>query len=101
MSSTMEDFGFFLTRLFATTRRRKRKWPYVPGKYFVTNPEAPVAVTTLGNIELAAQVAQSPPDGLCIVGKVETENIGIEKIIKNILSLFGGICFSECETNNN
>lgn len=82
----MEDFGFFLTRAFATTRRRKRKWPHVPGKYFINNPSAPVAVTTLGSVELAEQIAQSAPDGLCIVGKVETENIGIEKIIKNILS---------------
>ena len=86
MSSKMEDFGFFLTRAFATTRRRKRRWPHVPGKYFVNNPTAPVAVTTLGSVELAEQVAQASPDGLCIVGKVETENIGVEKIIKNILS---------------
>lgn len=82
----MEEFGFFLTRAFATTRRRRHKWPYVPGKYFVTNPEAPVAVTTLGSKELAEQIANAAPPGLCIVGKVETENIGIEKIIKNILS---------------
>jgi hypothetical protein len=82
----MEEFGFFLTRAFATTRRRRRKWPYVPGKYFVTDPGAPVAVTTLGSKELAEEVANSAPAGLCIVGKVETENIGIEKIIKNILS---------------
>lgn len=27
------------------------------------------------------------PDGLSIVGKTETENIGIEKIIKNVLAL--------------
>jgi tetrahydromethanopterin S-methyltransferase subunit A len=95
MSSKMEDFGFFLTRAFATTRRRKRKWPYVPGKYFVHNPGAPVAVTTLGSVELAEQVAESAPEGLCIVGKVETENIGIEKIIKNILSN-PAICWLLC-----
>lgn len=82
----MEDFGFTLTRTFATTKGRKREWPFVPGKYFVHLPSAPVAVTTLGSVELASQVAESPPGGLCIVGKVETENIGIEKIIKNILS---------------
>ncbi|HEY5733738.1 MAG TPA: hypothetical protein VIU36_03155 [Gammaproteobacteria bacterium] len=86
MPSKMEEFGFFLTRAFATTRRRRRKWPYVPGKYFVSDPDAPVAVTTLGSKELAEQVANPAPPGLCIVGKVETENIGIEKIIKNILS---------------
>jgi tetrahydromethanopterin S-methyltransferase subunit A len=58
----------------------------VPGKYFVVDPAAPVAVTTLGSVALAQELAKSAPKGLCIVGKVETENIGIEKIIKNVLS---------------
>jgi tetrahydromethanopterin S-methyltransferase subunit A len=58
----------------------------VPGKYFVVDPAAPVAVTTLGSVALAQELARSAPNGLCIVGKVETENIGIEKIIKNVLS---------------
>lgn len=86
MRSRMEDFGFSLTRTFASTKARKREWPFVPGKYFVNAPSAPVAVTTLGSVDLASEVAESPPGGLCIVGKVETENIGIEKIIKNTLS---------------
>ena len=55
-------------------------------KYFVTNPKGHVAVATLGSVELAQQVAESAPPGLCIAGKVETENIGIEKVIKNVLS---------------
>jgi tetrahydromethanopterin S-methyltransferase subunit A len=86
MPSRMENFGFFLTRTFASTKAQKKNWPFIPGKYFVNEPTAPVAVTTLGSVDLAGEVAKSPPDGLCIVGKVETENIGIEKIIKNILS---------------
>jgi len=86
MPSRMENFGFFLSRTFATTKAKKAEWPYVPGQYFVADPSAPVAVTTLGSVDLAEQVSQKPPPGLCIVGKVETENIGIEKIIKNILS---------------
>lgn len=81
-----EEFGFFLTRTFATTRNRKKNWPFIPGKYFVHDSAAPVAVTTLGSVALANEVSDLAPDGLCIVGKVETENIGIEKIIKNILS---------------
>ncbi len=80
-----EDFGFFLTKTFATTRKRKRRWPFVPGKYFVHDPQAPVAVTTLGSVDLAREISELEPKGLCIVGKVETENIGIEKIIRNIL----------------
>lgn len=86
MSSRMENFGFFLTRVFASTRAKRKTWPYVPGAYFVMDPEASVAVTTLGSVALAKAASQDPPPGLNIVGKVETENIGIEKIIKNILS---------------
>jgi len=81
-----EEFGFFLTRTFATTRNRKKSWPFIPGKYFVHDTAAPVAVTTLGSVDLAKEVSNLAPKGLCIVGKVETENIGIEKIIKNVLS---------------
>jgi tetrahydromethanopterin S-methyltransferase subunit A len=86
MRARMEDFGFFLSRAFASTKPRRKSWPYVPGSYFVTDPAAPVAVTTLGSVALAEAVSRNPPAGLCIVGKVETENIGIEKIIKNVVS---------------
>lgn len=84
--SRAEDFGYFLTRTFATTKNRKKAWPFIPGKYFVHDVDAPIAVTTLGSVDLAEAVSNEKPEGLCIVGKVETENIGIEKIIKNILS---------------
>ena len=84
MARAMERFGFFLSRTFATTRPVRHRWPYVPGRYFVVDPAAPVAVTTLGSVALARQLANSAPAGLCIAGKTETENIGIEKIIKNV-----------------
>ena len=86
MSSKMENFGFWLSRTFASTKAKQSDWPYVPGTYFVTDPAAPVAVCTLGNVGLAPLVAKKAPKGLCITGKVETENIGIEKIIKNTIS---------------
>jgi tetrahydromethanopterin S-methyltransferase subunit A len=86
MPSRMEDLGYFLTRTFATTKPKRKTWPFVPGTYFVTDPKAPVAVTTLGSVPLAEAVSRNAPSGLNIVGKVETENIGIEKIIKNIVS---------------
>ena len=86
MPSRMENFGFFLSRIFASTKARKAEWPFVPGAYFVADSGAPVAVTTLGSVDLAREVSLEAPAGLCIVGKVETENIGIEKIIKNVLS---------------
>jgi tetrahydromethanopterin S-methyltransferase subunit A len=82
----LEDFGFFLSATFARTRAVNRSWPYVPGRFFVLDPTAPVAVTTLGSVDLARELAAAAPKGLCIVGKAETENIGIEKIIKNIVA---------------
>ena len=36
---------------------------------------------------MADKIAQLKPRGLSIVGKTETENIGIEKIIKNVLAV--------------
>ena len=46
-----------------------------------------VAISTLASIELADRIAELRPEGLSIVGKQETENIGIEKIIKNVLAV--------------
>ena len=61
-------------------------WPSVVGEYFVVDPNAHVAVSTLGSIALAEELAQRKPNGLAIVGKTETENIGIDKIVKNIVT---------------
>lgn len=47
----------------------------------------PVAISTLGNVELADKLSALKPKGLSIIGKTETENIGIEKIIKNVLAV--------------
>ena len=43
----------------------------------------PVAVSTLASVGLAEALANQSPKGLCIVGKTETENIGVDKVIKN------------------
>jgi tetrahydromethanopterin S-methyltransferase subunit A len=60
-------------------------WPPVAGEYFVTDATAQVAVTTLASTELARTLAEQKFPGIAIVGKLETENIGIDKIIKNTL----------------
>ena len=61
-------------------------WPPVAGEYFVLDSAASVAVSTLANVDLAEQLAHRKPNGLAIVGKTETENIGLDKIIKNVVS---------------
>ncbi|MBI5664186.1 MAG: hypothetical protein HZC49_03705 [Nitrospirae bacterium] len=61
-------------------------WPQVEGEYTVLDKSAPVAVSTLASIKLEDKLARLKPEGLCIVGKTETENIGIDKIVKNVIS---------------
>jgi protein-S-isoprenylcysteine O-methyltransferase Ste14 len=34
-------------------------WPYIPGKYLVIDPQAPVAVTTLGSVALTRAIADA------------------------------------------
>jgi tetrahydromethanopterin S-methyltransferase subunit A len=61
-------------------------WPPVEGEYTVLDKSAPVAVSTLASIKLEEKLVRLKPKGLCIVGKTETENIGIDKIVKNVIS---------------
>ncbi len=61
-------------------------WPPVEGEYTVIDKYAPVAVSVLASTKLEEKLARARPTGLCIVGKTETENIGIDKVIKNVIS---------------
>lgn len=67
-------------------RVREATWPPVVGEYFVLDEDAPVAVSTLTSAHLAETLADQRPPGLAIAGKSETENIGIDKVIKNVIS---------------
>lgn len=64
----------------------KSSWPPVEGEYTVLDRSAPVAVSTLASVRLEEKLARLRPAGLCIVGKTETENIGIDKIVKNVIA---------------
>lgn len=67
---------------------RQKTWPPVAGEYFFfcDDQNCPVAISTLASVELAERLASMRPKGLCIVGKTETENIGIDKLIKNTIT---------------
>jgi len=57
-------------------------WPVVNGDYIVGDPESPVAAVTL-----ASHIEDVPHEaGAAIAGPCKTENIGIEKVIANIVS---------------
>jgi tetrahydromethanopterin S-methyltransferase subunit A len=61
-------------------------WPLVVGEYIVVDITAPVAIATLASLDLGKQIVDHKPRGLSIVGKLETENIGIDKLIKNVIA---------------
>jgi len=61
-------------------------WPPLPGEYSIIRYGAPVAVCTLNSGELSKTLADARPEDLAIVGTMHTENLGIERIIKNTLA---------------
>lgn len=64
----------------------RRGWPPLPGDYCVIRYQAPVAVCTLNSDDVAAALAERRPEGLAIVGTLHTENLGIERLIRNTLA---------------
>ncbi len=65
---------------------QKTKWPVERGSYFVGNENAAIAINTLSNTKLPEQLITSLKDKIAIAGYCETENIGVEKIVKNTIS---------------
>ena len=68
------------------TKTSKDDWPVERGNYFVGNRKESIAINTLSNTKLPKQLAELLGDTIAIVGYCETENTGIEKIVKNIIS---------------
>ncbi len=57
-------------------------WPVINGDYVTGDPESPVAAACLGS-----HIEQIPVDaGAAIAGPCKTENLGIEKMISNLIS---------------
>ncbi len=61
-------------------------WPPLPGAYRVLRYQAPVAVCTLNDDELAAAIARAAPAAVAVVGTLHTENLGIERLVANVIA---------------
>jgi tetrahydromethanopterin S-methyltransferase subunit A len=61
-------------------------WPPLPGNYHVIRYQAPVAVCTLNSTDLAGHIRDSASAGLAVAGTMQTENLGIERVIRNLLA---------------
>lgn len=59
-------------------------WPPLPGSYTVLRFAAPVAICTLVDATLEADVARAAGPGVAIVGTCQTENLGIERLVQNV-----------------
>lgn len=64
----------------------RRGWPPLPGGYRVLRYQAPVAVCTLTSEDLEAAVAREAGPEISIIGTMHTENLGIERLIQNVLA---------------
>jgi tetrahydromethanopterin S-methyltransferase subunit A len=65
-------------------RPRRAKWPVFSGNYQVVNPNGQIAICTLTSDNFTSSATQW--NNVAIVGKVYTPNLGIEKIILNIIT---------------
>jgi tetrahydromethanopterin S-methyltransferase subunit A len=65
---------------------RAAEWPPVVGEYEVLDPTAVVVVSTLSSVSLVQEIAKRQPRGLALIGKTETENIGVDKVVKNSIT---------------
>jgi len=61
---------------------KKDYWPPIEGRYKIGKKDSPVAVCTLASID----EIEIDLNKVAIIGKCVTENIGIEKIVQNIIS---------------
>jgi len=60
-------------------------WPLLLGNYLVGDPSAVVAVCTLADMDLPGELRTARLlDRVAIVGTLTTENLGIERVIRNV-----------------
>jgi tetrahydromethanopterin S-methyltransferase subunit A len=64
----------------------RRGWPPLPGTYQVLRYQASVAVCCLTAEDLATAVAREAGPEIALVGTLHTENLGIERLIQNVLA---------------
>jgi tetrahydromethanopterin S-methyltransferase subunit A len=61
-------------------------WPPHPGDYIVGNPAGTVAICTLSNRDLPVRLIAAEEPAVAIAGRCDTENIGLEKVVLNLLA---------------
>lgn len=82
-SVQIEDDGCASDSVNAAERT---SWPLFPGSYEVNRYEASVAICTLNSKDLIPELMRAGHAEVSMVGSLNTENLGIERIISNTIS---------------
>lgn len=61
-------------------------WPPLPGDYTVWDKDAPGAICTLADEDLYEALRKVPLPGVALVGMLTTENLGIERLVRNVVA---------------
>jgi tetrahydromethanopterin S-methyltransferase subunit A len=61
-------------------------WPPLPGEYVVLDKDGCGAVCTLADETLYEALRQAPLAGVVLVGMMNTENLGIERLVRNVVA---------------
>lgn len=61
-------------------------WPPLPGDYTVLDKDAHGAVCTLADEGLYEALRKAPLPGVALVGMLTTENLGIERLVRNLVA---------------
>ncbi len=61
-------------------------WPPLPGDYTLWDKGAPGAICTLADEDLYEALRKTPLSGVALVGMLSTENLGIERLVRNVVA---------------
>jgi tetrahydromethanopterin S-methyltransferase subunit A len=61
-------------------------WPPLAGNHTVLGYQRPVAICTLNSEDLWNELVDLQPEGIAVVGMLNTENLGIERLIQNVVA---------------
>ncbi len=61
-------------------------WPLLPGDYTVFDKDAPAAICTLADEDLYEALRKVRLPGVALVGTLATENLGIERLVRNVIA---------------
>ena len=86
LAGTLAERGVDLDACPADAVSTRDGWPPLPGAYTVLRYLAPVAICTLNDEALAQTLAGRASEDVALVGTMHTENLGIERLLFNVLA---------------